>query len=160
MLLGTIQHRVLELVFPAETPIPADDACRAAAPNALSMAISEEAPWLDDPAWAAERASLAHEAVDVAVAWGRFLRNAGAENRGSKVPRFVRAAFVDDTHHCVILCHQWPARHTLAKLPGHFNEVNRVFDGQAADRSGPHIQPVARSGRREPSRDSIGFHGG
>ena len=78
----------------------------------------------------------------------------------SKVPRFVRAAFVDHTHHCVILRHQWPARHPLAKLLGHFNQVDRMFDSQAADRSRSYVQPVARSVRRAPSRDSVGSRGG
>lgn len=51
---------------------------------------------------------------------------------------------MDDTHHRMILARQWPARHRLTKLLRHLNELNRVFDGQAADRCGPYPGRIDR----------------
>jgi hypothetical protein len=79
MTLGSILHRVMELVFPAGTRDPQADTVRAAVPAALEAAIDRYARWLAVPAWETERASLLREAQDVCAAWAAFLRETGAE---------------------------------------------------------------------------------
>ena len=79
MTLGTILHRVVELVFPKGTRDPDRDATLAAVPNALDAAIDRYARWLGVPSWETERTSLLREAREVCAAWAEFLRDSGAE---------------------------------------------------------------------------------
>jgi RecB family exonuclease len=79
MTMGSILHRVLELVFPEGTKAPAHHAVSAAVPHALDAAIERYASWLSAPVWETERASLLREAQDVAAAWADFLTKTGAE---------------------------------------------------------------------------------
>ncbi|MDX5362023.1 MAG: PD-(D/E)XK nuclease family protein, partial [Alphaproteobacteria bacterium] len=79
LVLGTLLHKVVEIVFPAGIPIPADDEIEAQVAGALRAAISADAPWLLGSAWAAECASLLQEARRMTLAWARFLRECHAE---------------------------------------------------------------------------------
>lgn len=77
--LGSLMHKVIELLFPEETPIPEDAVLQAGIKDALERAIASEVPWLSGPSWTAERASLQKEAETTVLAWARFLRTSGAE---------------------------------------------------------------------------------
>ncbi len=77
--LGSLMHKVIEVLFPEEAPVPEDPALQAGLADALEQGIASEAPWLSGPDWAAERASLAREAETTVLAWARFLRGTGAE---------------------------------------------------------------------------------
>jgi RecB family exonuclease len=77
--LGSLMHKVIELLFPEEAPVPEDQALRSGLPDALDKAIASEAPWLAGPDWTAERGSLRKEAETTVLAWARFLRTSGAE---------------------------------------------------------------------------------
>lgn len=79
MTLGSILHRVLELVFPEGTKAFDDRSVSTAVPQALDAAIERYASWLSAPAWQVERASLLREAHEVVAAWALFLRTTGAE---------------------------------------------------------------------------------
>jgi RecB family exonuclease len=77
--LGSLMHKVIELLFPEEVPVPEDQVLRSGLSDAVEKAISAEAPWLAGPDWTAERASLRKEAERTVLAWARFLRSSDAE---------------------------------------------------------------------------------
>ena len=79
LVLGSIVHEVLEILFPKAAPIPDMAQIEAGADAALDTAIGIHAPFLSATDWAAERASLAREVRRVALSWARFLTANGAE---------------------------------------------------------------------------------
>jgi len=79
LVLGSIVHEVLEILFPKAAPIPDMAQIEAGADAALDTAIGIHAPFLLATDWAAERASLAREVRRVAQSWARFLTANGAE---------------------------------------------------------------------------------
>jgi len=79
LVLGSIVHEVLEILFPKAAPIPDMAKIEAGADAALDTAIGIHAPFLSATDWAAERASLAREVRRVALSWARFLTENGAE---------------------------------------------------------------------------------
>lgn len=88
MTLGTILHQVLEDCFPVGPDVPGEAELEQVVPGALEAAIARHAPWLGGPAWEVERQSLHREALDAALRWARFLRDAGAEVLHNEVSLF------------------------------------------------------------------------
>ncbi|ETD86703.1 hypothetical protein U716_02500 [Rhodobacter capsulatus B6] len=85
LVLGTVVHGVLERVFPPETPPPAPEDMPRLTEAALAETIARKAAWLAEPAWAAERASLAREALRMVQGWARFLTETGAVTLANEI---------------------------------------------------------------------------
>jgi hypothetical protein len=81
MTLGTIVHAALETLFPAGERVPSGEELEASIGPALHDAIAREARWLEEPAWAIERANLLREVGKAAHGWSRFLLANGAKIR-------------------------------------------------------------------------------
>lgn len=79
MTLGTLMHQVLEDIFKEGAGVPDVNTLDDAIPGVLDAAIRRHASWLADAAWATERRSLLHEALDICSAWATFLCETGAE---------------------------------------------------------------------------------
>jgi len=85
LVLGTVVHGVLERVFPPETPPLAPEDMQRLTEAALAEVIARKAAWLAEPTWAAERASLAREALRVVQGWARFLTETGAVTLANEI---------------------------------------------------------------------------
>lgn len=79
--LGNLIHGTLEGLFPEGAHDLDDATIRKGFPAAFEAAIARNAPWLASEGWVAERRNLAREALEVALAWGRFLADNGAQVR-------------------------------------------------------------------------------
>lgn len=66
---GSLFHAVLELCFPAEEPVPDEDALKTRFEEAFDKAMRREAPFLQDPIWKVEAASHRAEARKIAFHW-------------------------------------------------------------------------------------------
>ncbi len=78
--LGSLMHKVIELLFPEEAPVPEDPSSTLRPLRGCwrrrSVPRRPGSPVLD---WTAERASVRKEAETTVLAWARFLRSSGAE---------------------------------------------------------------------------------
>ncbi|MEO5344002.1 MAG: PD-(D/E)XK nuclease family protein [Gammaproteobacteria bacterium SHHR-1] len=83
--LGSIAHRVFELLFPADTAIADAGTLEAQLDAALDDAISRHAPYMKRVQWRAERLNLATELKRAALAWQRVLTDLDASILGSEI---------------------------------------------------------------------------
>ena len=66
---GSLFHAFLEIMFPADRPVPNEHRIEAEFQNAFNTAIRKEAPFLSDPLWNVERGSIEFDAKQIAHAW-------------------------------------------------------------------------------------------
>ncbi|MFG1285149.1 PD-(D/E)XK nuclease family protein [Xanthobacter autotrophicus] len=76
---GSLFHKVAEMLFIPGAPVPNDAAITARVPDLLGDAIKEIAPFLLSGLWTVERQRLEREFTVSALAWSRTLLALGAE---------------------------------------------------------------------------------
>ena len=82
---GTLAHRVFEILFGPDTPLPSVSTIKKRVKTLLNQAIIEIAPFLLAPEWRVERAHLETEITLAAIRWGEFLSGIGGKVLGNEM---------------------------------------------------------------------------
>jgi len=79
MTMGSLAHRVFELLFEKGEPIPPCNKITEEIPNLLDQASTEIAPFLNTPEWHVEKTLLVKETIEAALVWRELLMTSKAE---------------------------------------------------------------------------------
>ena len=79
MTMGSLAHRVFELLFEKDKPISSHPLILKQVPILLEQAATEIAPFLNSPEWHIEKVLLQKETIEAAVVWAELLKNCEAQ---------------------------------------------------------------------------------